>query len=141
VRYVAAVLLIGVFMRHNSAYWLSAATGHTPQGIFLIMGGLWEILLCGVLLPIVWATEKSVWREFALAALAICVIEALQVSTCRALIIDQRVVPAGVPLCDYLVGLPFGRAIPIGEAIMATYTFVLCFIAVKEIRCRMIQKR
>jgi len=46
-QWLGPVLLIGVFVRHDTAQWLP---GYTPPEWFYILGGTWEILLCASIL-------------------------------------------------------------------------------------------
>ena len=95
-KWLGPILLIGVFLRHNTAMWLP---GYSPQAWFYILGGLWEIVLCAAPLTFVRA-------PIAVVALWIGILEGAQVSTCRLLTSDITKVQGN--LCDSLTGLPIG---------------------------------
>ena len=122
---LAAVLLIGVFFRHTAATWLGE-TSYTYGAWFYILGGMWEVVLCGVLLVILLGAKASIWRNLALIAMAIGVSEGLQISVCRLAISNISLVPKWEPLCDYVTGLP------IGAMFMALYIIALCYGTLKR---------
>lgn len=93
----------------------------TPAAIFYILGGAWEVVLCGVLLMIFWAMKKSIWRNLSIAAMLIGMLEGGQVAVCRLAVSDIHAVPQGVNLCDYVGGLP------IGVSLTCLYFFILCW--------------
>jgi len=109
-RWIAIVLLVGVFIRHWTAWWLAQGTYLSPQAMFYILGGAWETVLCLVVLGALCMVEPSVWRYIAAAAMTVGALEGFQIAACRAVITDITVVPKSVNLCDYLIGLPLGFA-------------------------------
>jgi hypothetical protein len=121
--------LIGVFVRHDTSYLASNFTPLTPGAWFTIMGGLWEMLLCGVLLLIVQASS-GIWKALAVAALWIGILEGAQISVCRAMIIDISAVPQNVNLCDYVTGWH------VGAIMTGVYLFIVCMAIGKEWRKR-----
>ena len=117
---IAAILLIGVFLRHGSHNLLAGNTALSPAAWFYILGGLWEVVLCGVLLFIL-LSAKGQLKYFAIWAMIIGILEGLQISVCRLSIDNLSSVPKGTDLCDYLLGVPLGAT----EA--ATYLLAVCF--------------
>lgn len=121
--------MLGVFLRHESVYWLADATGYSRSAVFYMLGGAWESLLCGVLLVIGAAMKPSLWRDLMIAAMAIGVIEGLQITACRAFVGNNiAAVPRGVNLCDYLVGFP------LGHVMFAAYLIAVCYVIGRSIR-------
>jgi hypothetical protein len=123
-RWLAIVLLVGVFVRHDTSYLASTFTPLTPGAWFTVMGGLWEITLCLALL--LWV--RSI--PLAAAALWIGILEGAQISACRAVIADIRSVPQNVNLCDYLTGWH------VGAIMTGVYLFIVCMAIGKEWRRR-----
>jgi hypothetical protein len=115
-RWLGPVLLIGVFARHDLT-WLP---GYAPAEWFYLLGGLWEIVLCAVLLMFVSA-------PLAIAALWIGILEGAQVTVCGALMGHRRP-PEGMNECDYLTGLP------IGATMTALYLIIVCWAIGKSWR-------
>lgn len=100
-KWLSIVLLVGVFVRHDTSYLASTLTSLTPGAWFTVMGGLWEIVLCVALLMFVSASLGT-------TALLIGILEGAQISVCRAMITDISAVPPKVNLCDYVTGWPIG---------------------------------
>jgi len=120
-RLIAFALLLGVFIRHNTYAILSQQTGMTEPWVFYVLGGLWEVVLCSVLLMIFWAMRPSIWKNLAIAAMAIGILEGAQVFVCRLCVKDIYAVPPGTNLCDYVSGLP------IGVSLTCLYFLILCW--------------
>ena len=95
-RWLGPLLLIGVFARHDLT-WLP---GYSRPEWFYILGGLYEIVLCSILLLLL-------SHPLAVAALWVGIIEGSQVAVCGAMMGHQRA-PEGVNECDFLTGLPVG---------------------------------
>ncbi len=117
-KWLGPLLLVGVFLRHNTSGWFPA---YSPQAWFYILGGLWEMILCAVLFLFLRA-------PLAIAALWIGILEGAQVSICRLLTADISQVPKGANLCDHLTGLP------IGATMTALYLGIICWAIGKEWR-------
>jgi len=115
-KWLGPLLLIGVFARHNMT-WLP---GYSPSEWFYIMGGLWEFVLCSILL-------RFITLSLGIAALWIGILEGAQVATCGALMGHRRP-PEGMNECDYLSGLP------IGATMTALYLGIVCWAIGKEWR-------
>lgn len=125
-RVIAALLVIGVFLRHNSAKWL--AGDFTPQAIFYMLGGVWEAILCATVLVFTAAMRPSIWRFVMQAAMVIGILEAVQMPVCRLMISDIRAVPPGMSLCDFVAGFP------IGISIVAVYFLVIVWSIGRHVR-------
>jgi hypothetical protein len=97
-RWLGPILLIGVFLRHDTALWLP--NWYTPAAWFYVLGSLWEIALCAVLLSFLRVSS------LATVALWIGILESGQAATCRLLTSDITKVKGN--LCDSLTGLPIG---------------------------------
>lgn len=109
---LAILLLVGVFVRHGSAGWLADLTGFPVKGIFYILGGLWEAVLCTVILAVLAAERNyTIWTRLAMLACVAGAIEGAQMGVCRALTSDVSAVPAGANLCTNLTGVPVGTAL------------------------------
>lgn len=127
-RGVAAILMLAVFIRHESIYWLASASGFSPQAVNYMMTGAFEAILGGIIIALVWGYKETIWRNLAIAAMAIAVLEGLQITGCRLLVADIRKVPAGSNLCDYLVGFP------LGHVMFAIYLLIICTMVGRAIR-------
>lgn len=95
-KWIGPVLLVGVFARHNLAWSLP---GYNPQAWFYMLGGLWEILLCSILLLTLPALP------LVRVAISIGILEGAQVTLCR--LATTGPLPKG-NLCDALLGFPLG---------------------------------
>ena len=119
-RWLGSILLVGVFLRHNSSFSLP---GYSPQAWFYILGGLWEVVLCFLLL-------RFITIPLGIAALWIGILEGAQVSVCRLATQDITQIPKSANLCDILSGLP------IGATMTALYLGIVCWAIGKEWRKR-----
>ena len=120
-KWIASILLLGVFIRHDAVTWIAQTVHMTPAAVFYILGGIWEVTLCAVLLMVFWAMRASIWKNLAIAAMLIGILEGAQVSICRMCISDIRQVPPGTNLCDYVSGLP------VGISLTCLYFLILCW--------------
>lgn len=109
VRVIAIILLLAVFVRHESAFWLADATGFNPRAVHYMLGGAYEVVLAGVIAVFLLAANRSLWRNLGLAAMAIAAIEGAQITACRAMVKDMKQVPPDTNLCDWIVGVPMGH--------------------------------
>ncbi len=116
-RWLACLLLVGVFVRHNASHWLP---WYSAPEWFYILGGLWECLLSASLL-------FFLRLPLAVAALWIAILEGGQVAVCGALMGHARP-PEGQNECDYLSNLP------IGATMTALYLGIVCWAIGKEWR-------
>lgn len=126
-RWLACALLLAVSMRHNSAFWVADMLQTTPAAVSYVMGGLLEVILGLAIASLLLTFAASVWRNLALVAAAIAVIEGSQMAVCRVLITDIRQLPPNTTLCDFVTG------IPIGSVISTMYVLAVCFIVGREI--------
>ena len=108
-RWLAIILLLGVFIRHDTSFLASSLTPLTPGSWFTVMGGLWEIVLCMAILRTVPSTPLLT------AAMLIGISEGAQISVCRIAITDISAVPPKADLCDYVTGLPIGFLMTFAE--------------------------
>lgn len=99
-RWLAAILLIGVFLRHDTSFFLAKVTRLSPSEWFYLLGGAWEVVLCAIL-------RTRVRGYFAVAAMWIGMLEGGQIAVCQALL--DGPVPSGVSECDYVAGWPVGE--------------------------------
>jgi len=130
VKALAFVLLLGVFLRHNSGNWLASVSGLSPAAMFYILGGMWEVTLCALLLWLVAAYPWSLWQGIASAGLLIGVAEGFQVFACRLAITDIKAVPRGANLCDFATGFP------VGAVTTSIYLLGLCWMIGRAYRGR-----
>ena len=96
-KWLGPLLLLGVFVRHNTPSWLP---GYTPPEWFYLLGGIWEASLCAALM-------LFLRTPLAIVALWIGISEGTQVAVCGAAMGHARA-PIGVNECDYLLGFPLG---------------------------------
>src|SRR5882672_9284152 len=109
-RWLGPILLVGVFLRHNTSQWFP---GYSPAAWFYVLGGLWEILLCACVLL------AYSHNPLLAAAMWIGILEGSQVSICRLATKDIDAVH-GQNLCDALTGLP------IGATMTGLYVILVC---------------
>jgi len=110
VKLAAIILLIGVTLRHYGIAWLSDLSGFSSQAVIYILSGLWEFVLCGILLFIAYGYRWSIWRGLLTSALLIGMVEGLMQSGCRLAVKDIRAAK-GANLCDFATGLPVGAVV------------------------------
>lgn len=108
---IAIILLVAVFMRHGSIYWLADLSGFPPGAVNVMLGGAFEIALAAVIAFLIFGYAPGIWRNLGLGACLIAAIEGAQITGCRAFVANIRLVPPKTDLCDYLVGFPIGRVI------------------------------
>lgn len=125
-RWLAIVLLLGVFIRHDTSFLASNLTSLTPGAWFTVMGGLWEVVLCLALL--LWV--RSV--PLAAAALLVGILEGAQISVCRAMIIDISAVPPKADLCDYVTGWPIGFLMTFAEIGVVGWAIAMSWPSVRR---------
>jgi hypothetical protein len=116
------MLLAAVFIRHGAVYWIADMTGFSPAAMHYILGGLWEIVLSSTIIMLMAGYPNSLWRNLAIGASAIAILEGAQIAGCR-LAIGRSLeeVPKGMNLCDYLAG------IPVGPYLLAVYLFIVVY--------------
>jgi hypothetical protein len=114
-RFIAFLLLIGVFVRHDSSAWIADLLGANQKAVFYVQGGLWEAVLACV---IAWLVPKGPYRYMVLMACIIEITEGLQMAVCQSLTAS-----ASGNLCDNLTGFP------IGATLTALYTFNICYFS------------
>lgn len=107
-RFLAILLVSGAFMRHGAANVLAGSLGIAAPGWFYILGGAWEVVLCGSVAWMAYGYRESMWRWLVLAAASIGALEGAQISACRLAVADMASVPSGANLCDFATGLPVG---------------------------------
>jgi len=129
VKLLASVLLLGVFIRHDSAWWIAAETGANPRVVFYVLGGAWEAVLCALILWALYSYPVTPWRNLAIAACAIGALEGAQMAACR-MAIGSRSIPTGVNLCDYSTGLP------VGAVMTSLYLLIICWHVGRALRER-----
>ena len=105
-KWLACALLVGVFARHDTSIFLSHHTEFSARVWFYVLGGWWEMMLCGVLLVLLqWASGR--WRYIAMSALWVGILEAAQM-TCQLAVPNMALIPKETNLCDHVTGLPIG---------------------------------
>jgi hypothetical protein len=109
-KWIAGLLLVGVFFRHSAHTWLAGTMGIPVAGWFYVLGGVWEVLLCAVLALMFGAMREDRWARVAFAAMLIGIAEGAQMAGCRLMIEDMSKLPRGVNICDAATGLPIGAA-------------------------------
>lgn len=122
---LAAVLVLGVFIRHVAVNWLDL--GISTTALFYTLGGAWESILCLAILVLMLAAKDSIWKSLIQFAMIVGMVEGLQIAACRPFVHDLSKVPPGVDLCDYLLGFPFGKAV------MVFYFLVLIWIVGRKL--------
>ena len=120
-RALAIVLLLGVFVRHDTANWLADESRFSAAAWFYMLGGAWEVMLCGLLLWAVMGYPSSLWRNLAAAALMIGISEGAQIAGCRLAVDNIVAIPPGINMCDYVVGMP------VGAVMTSLYLLLICW--------------
>jgi len=126
VKWIAALLLLGVFARHSAHTWLAEGSRIAAAGWVYILGGVWEIALCAVLWAIFAPMRRTVWTRLAVSAMVIGICEGLQLSACRLAVTDLAAVPRGMNLCDHVSGMP------IGAVSFSLYLIIVCWSIVRK---------
>jgi hypothetical protein len=123
VNILAALLLIGVFLRHHTAHQISAWTGWTANIVYYVEGGLFEVLLCGVLATCLLASRRSLGRDLALVALGIGAVEGLLMALFQMFKTSRP--PPGVNTGDWITGLPLTPILIMLSVIAVIATYLL----------------
>lgn len=74
--------------------------------MFYLLGGLWETILCSVLLAILLVCARTIWRDLAAFAMATGIVESVMVWGCKLAITSPP--PMGMTNCQHATGLPIG---------------------------------
>lgn len=115
-KYLIAILFVGVLFRHYVPQMIWEGTGISYQGWFYIFGGLLEVLFCLCMLyaarnakklVIEWGAMRNYERRLCALIFAyvviIGVLEGLQISVCRLAITNFGDVPKLAYLCDFAI--------------------------------------
>ena len=121
-KFIAALLLFGVFARHDTAYWLNDLTGMHPVTVFYMMGGFWEVILCSVVISLLLTQKNGFYRHIAILAMGMGILEGFQIGICSILAQGRMpFVPKGQNVCDFISG------VPIGATMVGLYILVVCY--------------
>jgi hypothetical protein len=115
-KYIAAILIVGGFIRHNSSLWLQDLTGVSVKAIFFILGGAWEAILALVIVWLLWNLKRNAYWHLAVMGCVLEIVEGSQIAVCRML-----ATPGKGNLCDILTG------VPVGATLTAFYSVILCY--------------
>ena len=116
VKWLAVILLVGVFVRHDTAYTLADMTGFNPKAIFYVLGGWWEAILAAIILQFVrQRPERNVYWHLSIFACLVTICESLQM-TCQLFTGSTT-----GNVCDNLSRLP------IGATMTALYVLFACW--------------
>ena len=119
VKWLAAILAVGVLYRHSAHHLLPILP---EKAWFYINGGIWEAVLCGLIAAFLLAAKRDKWTKLGITACVIGALEGLQMAACRLAVGNERV---GGNLCDAVTGLP------IGAVMFSLYMIFICW-AIKE---------
>lgn len=114
-KWIATALLVGVFVAHDSANWLSQGSRFTPAAWFYMLQGAWSVALSATILLMLEAARPTIWRNLAQAAMVISIVEGAQIPVCRAILMGPPA--AGMNVCDSATGLPVGAVLTCIEII------------------------
>ncbi len=89
--------------------------------MFYLLGGLWETILCSVLLGILFVCARNIWRDLAIASMLIGIAESVMVWGCKLAITSPP--PQGMTNCQHATGVPIGAAVATVE-VMALMVMV-----------------
>jgi len=92
-----------------------------PSGVFYVLGGLWEIMLCLAVFTFLATQVRSLWTDLARAAMMIGMVEGAMISGCKILIVGQP--PAGMTQCNYVTGIPIGDVVATLELMALGFIF------------------
>lgn len=123
-RWWVSCLLVATFLRHFTSEWLAAGSSFSPAAVFYMLGGVYEVALAALALPVLIVIKPSVWRGLGFLALGVMAVEGLQVATCRFFL--KAATHANQ--CDVLTGLP------VEKTTVTFYAMVAAFIIGKAIR-------
>jgi len=159
-RFVIAILFIGILARHVIPNWIWQGTGISQAGWFYIFGGGLEVLFCLVFLYVVknfkkiskeWESLLKIEHAFLILFIKYIIIigisEGLQISVCRLAISKISDVPQGVNLCDFAAAKNFNyfvhifspsietrNTLPIGQTIWSVYLFSFLYYGAQIIK-------
>ena len=77
---------------------------YSVPATFYMLQGAWVAVLSGLLLAVVAAQKKTLWRDLALGALAISILEGVEIPACRLFVVDISKIHGNI--CDAVTGLP-----------------------------------
>lgn len=129
-KWLAAILVLAVFTRHNSAFWMAAALDTTPPAVSYVMGATLEVIAGGSMALLALAYASSLWRNLVIFAGIVMMSEGAQMVACRIAIPDIRALPPMTTLCDHVTGLP------VAAVATTVYLFLLAYILGAEIARR-----
>lgn len=105
-KYAAVTLIVGVFAVNFGYRWMAEGTRFSQAAMFYMLSGVWTAILSAIVFLFACGQKRGFWRWLVLSAMAISILEGLENSACRFLIMDIKAVPTNVNLCDYVTGLP-----------------------------------
>lgn len=120
------MLIVSVFVRHFTAHSIGSQTYLNPRGWFYVMGGLWEALLCAVIGLMFWQTKDRVAKVVGLLAMAIGIVEAIQMVIARSLVYDMKTIPINKNVLDHLSGLQ------LSAVLVTLYLFIFGWLIYKN---------
>lgn len=129
-KWLVSLVLAGIFVRHNTAFWMASVVSSTPPAVSYVMGALLEVILGAAVAILLLAWKPSLWRNLGIAGGLIAMSEGAQMAGCRIAIADIRTLPPNTTLCDHVSGLP------IGSVLMALYLFGIIYVIGREIARR-----
>lgn len=123
-KWLAAILLIGVFIADFTWRWLAQDTRFSQYAVWYMLQGFWVMTLCLTNVIVLLIHKRSVWRDAAIAALAIGAIEGFKAGFFRWFVDDPGKIPRGVDVSDYVTGLPLQTVSATLYIAILTWTFI-----------------
>lgn len=111
-KWFASLLIASVFITHAGGRLLAQWSG-IPQNIVehMLYGGLLAAL-SALLLAVMLHMIESFWRDLALLALVVSILEGVQMAACIPWTLERLAqIPARTNLCDALTGQPVGATL------------------------------
>lgn len=120
--WLASILLLAAAFKNAGASWLAPIFGLPVPGMFYVLCGLWEAVLCIAVILLLQTQPRSRWRGVALSAAVIGLIDGVLMAACR-LAAGTSIAskPRDMDLCDWVTGLP------VGSVLLGMYVLILCY--------------
>ncbi len=116
-KYLAILLGLVVYARHDTTSLLASLVGAQPKAIYYSVGGIQETVLWAVIAVMLLQYRHAVWRSAAIGACVIGIVEGIQLPLCM---IGWNEKSKG-NICDAWTGLP------VGGTIAASYLISICY--------------
>lgn len=116
------ILLAGAFLRDNSSSFLSNVTGMSAPGVFRVLGGFWEAVLCLLIIWLLWGRGKNIVILLAITGCAVGTMNGIMNSVGR-IMLPPPPYPEHANIFDLVVGFQIGYWI-LGAQLAVVFIFI-----------------